>query len=232
MNITSMIEIDVFQVTELAESSEVAAKEGLPAIVVHPGLSLDALMIRRRMKAQYKIIIPIDWPKGELKGVNKFLGVRKEALEADGFEIAISIGSKTPEEIRAECMNASEFIRSHLGEYVEVRWVLEGSELEDSQISTFSQALVGIRNPSFIRNDVNTKIQNNKANADIHNNFIKLVKEHINVPIKISGNISQLKSLVNINNASRYGVNLQQARNLIKDFHQKPAGLKEILTNP
>jgi len=98
-NVVSMMEIDVLQVTELFEASDLTVKNSLPAMVVHPGLAADALMSRIRLKGRYKIIIPIDCPKGDLVGVSKFRGVSKETLEADGFEIAFSVGNRSVDEL-------------------------------------------------------------------------------------------------------------------------------------
>ena len=230
-NVVSMMEIDVLQVTELYEASDLTVKNSLPAMVVHPGLAADALMSRIRLKGRYKIIIPIDCPKGDLVGVSKFRGVSKEALEADGFEIAFSVGNRSVDELAKDLESTTKFIRMHLGEFVEVRFVANAFNQTQQEIERFAQAIYKVRVPAFFRNDTTMKIQHNKANPEIHNLFAKTVKDVVNCHVKICGNIGSLKATAACSNVSRFGVSLQQAKTLIKEYQQHPTGLKEILSD-
>jgi hypothetical protein len=226
-----MMEIDVLQITELFEASELSVRNGLPSIVVHPGLAGDALMNRARVKGRFKIIIPIDWPKGELVGISKFRGVSKEALEADGFEIAINSSGRTAAEISKDMDQTTTFIRSHLGEFVEVRFVVSAFTSEEADIKKTAEAMTSTRIPAMIRNDTILKIQHNKANPESHNSFTKIIKGTAPCPVKICGNINNLKTTAACVNVARFGVSLQQARSIIKEYQHQPSGLKEILTN-
>jgi hypothetical protein len=60
------IEIDVFQGNEILESFELAHKYRLPAVIVHPSLSSDALVCRGRSKGKYKIITRYVFPKSKV----------------------------------------------------------------------------------------------------------------------------------------------------------------------
>ena len=230
INVVSMMEIDVLQITELFEASELSVKNGLPAIVVHPGLAGDALMNRASIKGRFKIIIPIDWPKGELTGISKFRGVSKEALEADGFEIAINTIGRTSAEVAKDMDQTTTFIRSHLGEFVEVRFVANAFTSEEEENKKIADAILTIRTPAMLRNDTVLKIQHNKANPESHNSFTKIVKS-TSCPVKICGNINNLKTTAACSNVARFGVSLQQARSIIKEYQHQPSGLKEILTD-
>lgn len=229
-NVLSMLEIDVMQFTELFEASELCVKNGMPAMVVHPGLAADALLHRLRVRGQYKIIIPIDWPKGDMAGISKFRGVSKEALEADGFEIALNL-SKTMSELRQEADLTTEFIRRHLGEFVEVRFVFSAFSNTEEEILKAAEAMSVIRMPAFIRNDTTLKIQHSKANPETHSSFQNTVKTHTACPIKICGNIGSLKSTAACSNVSRFGVSLQQAKTIIKEFTHQPSELMDILAD-
>ena len=89
--VISKLEIDVMNMNEVTEASQYALKYKLPAIVVHPGLSSEAIIARDRAGGKYNIITPIDWPKGEIFGMNKMRGLYTDNLEADGFEIMLTL---------------------------------------------------------------------------------------------------------------------------------------------
>ena len=98
----------------------------MPAIVVHPGLSSDAIIARLRAGGKFKIITPIDWPKGETFGVNKLRGVTRDTLETDGFEFLLTPG-KSEIDTRNEAKALTEFTKRNLSDQTEVRFVLGAS---------------------------------------------------------------------------------------------------------
>lgn len=226
--VLNKLEIDVMQVNEILEAVEVAHKYKLPAIVVHPGLSSDAIIAKSRAGAKFKIITPIDWPKGETYGMNKMRGLLMDSLETDGFEFLIT-PQKTEIETRNEAKVLTEFIKSNLSDAVEVRFVLGSSFRSNENILTMCKGLLNVRTPNFIRTDTQLKLQVGKANPEEHNKLITSIKEIIKVPIKISGNINNLKSIAASPGASRYAVNLTQAKTIIKEFKSQPEQLKEML---
>ena len=73
------------------------------------------------------------------------------------------------------------------------------------------------------------KLQVGKANPDVHNSTIEMVHGTINVPMKISGNINNVRTITSCQSASRYAVSLSQAKNIIKEFQQQPDQLRELL---
>ncbi len=58
------LELDIMQANELQQAIELAIEHSLPAIVIHPALYADATMHRLKRRGQFKLIIPVDWPKG------------------------------------------------------------------------------------------------------------------------------------------------------------------------
>lgn len=222
------LELDIMQANELVEGIELAIKYNFPAMIVSPGLSGDAIRMRGRLRGRFKIITPVDWPKGDNFGSTKFRGLSTDALEADGFEICLT-GGKDEGATRNEAKTLSEFIRFHIGELTEIRFVLGTSVRPEANIVSLCKGLVGIRTPTFVRTDTQLKLQVSKANTEMHNSLINLITKIVRVPIKISGNITSVRSVTGSPEASRFAVNLAQARGIIKEFTQQPGELKNIL---
>ena len=59
--------------------------------------------------------------------------------------------------------------------------------------------------------------------------MINKIKEIISVPVKISGNIKDVKSIMLCIDAIKYAVSLAQIKNIIKEVQRQPDQLKEIL---
>lgn len=226
--IFNRLELDVMQANELSDSIELAMKHNFPAIVVHPGLSSDAIRMRGRFGGRFRIITPVDWPKGDNFGSIKMRGLSTDALEADGFEICLT-GGKDEGATRNEAKALTEFIRRHIGELVEVRFVLGAFLRDEANILSMCRGLVGVRVPTFIRTDTQLKLQVSKANTEAHNLLMDSIRGIIRAPIKISGNITSVRSVTGSPDASRFAVNLAQARGIIKEFTQQPGELKTIL---
>jgi hypothetical protein len=227
-SIFTKLEIDVMQVNEILEAVELAHKYKLPAIVVHPGLSSDAIIARLRAGGKFKIITPIDWPKGEIFGVNKLRGVTMDTLETDGFEFLLTPG-KSEIDTRNEAKALTEFTKKNLSDRTEVRFVLGTSMRTQDNIETMCKGLLNVRTPSMIRTDIALKLQVSKANSDEHNKQISMIKESIKAPIKLSGNIISIKSIAASPLASKFAVSLTQAKTIIKEFQSQPDQLRELL---
>jgi len=226
--IFNKLELDIMQSNEIIESVQLAHKYKFPAIIVHPGLSSDAIIARSKTGAKFKIITPIDWPKGETFGMNKLRGLSTDSLETDGFELLLT-PNKLEIETRNETKVLTEFIKRHLSDQTEVRFVLGTSMRSKENIETMCKGLISVRTPSMIRTDIQLKLQISKANPEEHNIQIQYIRDIIKAPIKISGNIVNLKSITTCPNASRFAVNLTQAKVIIKEFQSQPNQLRELL---
>lgn len=227
MAILNKLEIDVMQASELDEAANIAYKYSLPALVIHPGLASEGHIARGRVRGKFKIIIPVDWPKGEASGSKKLHGLNVDAMEADGFEILLSPG-KSEVETRKEAQEISNFIRNHISSIAEVRFVIGTSTVDD--ITSMVKGLLKIPTPAYIRNDTKAKIQISKANIDTHNQVIAQIREIIHAPIKICGNIGDVRTMGACQNVAKFGVNLLQAKAIIKEFNQQPDTLRELLS--
>lgn len=217
----SKLEIDVMQVNEIQESVHLAIKHKLPAIVVHQSLSGDAIIARSIAGGKFKIITPVDWPKGETFGDLKLRGLSFDSIETDGFEILLTAG-KNETDSKNEAKVLTEFLKGRIGDHVEVRFVLGSSMRPYEHIETLCKSLLGVRTPALIRTDTQLKTQVTKANPDEHNKLISLINSHLNAPVKVSGNIGALKSIVACPNASKFAVSLLQAKAIIKELQNTP----------
>lgn len=226
--ILNRLEIDVMQANELAEASELAAKHKMPALIVHPDLASEAQIYRGRTGGRYLLITPIDWPKGETFGQNKLRGLSTDALDADGFEILLT-GGKSMQDSRNEAKYLTEFIKTHLNPMVEVRFVLGSNSRSEHNIQKMCEALREVRTPAFIRNDTQLKLQVSKANPNTHNQLMEIISKEIKAPIKLSGNINGVRPITSCNDASRFAVNLLQAKNVVKELQQQPEELRQLL---
>lgn len=222
------LEIDIMQVNEIHESIELAYKYKFPAVIVHPGLSSDAIIARNRVGGKFKIITPIDWPKGEIYGTHKMRGLTTDSLETDGFEFLLT-PSRSELETRSEAMKLTEFVKHHLSEQTEVRFVLGTSFRSEENILAMCNGLLTVRTPTLVRTDIHLKIQVSKANPDEHNKQLQTIRNIIRVPVKICGNIINLKSAAACSAAARFGVSLTQAKTIVKEFLSQPEQLPGLL---
>lgn len=226
--IINKLEIDVMQINEVLEAVELAHKYKLPAIVVHQGLSTEAIIAKNRVGGKFSIITPIDWPKGEVFGVNKMRGLSTDSLETDGFEILLT-PNKFELETRNESQVLTDFVKKRLAERKEVRFVLGTATRAEENIITMCKGLLTVRTPALIRTDTNLKTQVTKANTEEHNRMLEVIRSVIRAPLKVSGNFNSLKSIVAVPSAARYAVSVVQAKTIIKEFKSQPDRLNELL---
>lgn len=224
----SRLEIDVMQANELFESVEIAVKYQVPALVVHPGLAFEAKTLRSTRQGRFKIITPVDWPKGENVGITKFRGLTTESLDADGYEFLLN-AKKSVSDIQNEMRVLTDFVRSQISQIAEIRFVFGAQMISEDEYKNACAALNGIPLPQMVRTDHHIKLQTSKANPDIHNTYIKMLFEVIRPNVKISGNINSIKAITSCPDAQRYAVNLVQAKAIIKEIMQQPEELKELL---
>lgn len=225
------LELDIMQANELKESIEIAFKYKFPAIVVHPGLASDAIRARGTIRGQFKIITPVDWPKGEIYGTHKFRGLSIDAVEADGFEIMLT-GGKSEGETRSEAKTLTDFVKNHVDKRAEVRFVLGSFIRNDENLINLCRGLLHVQTPAIVRTDTQLKLQVSRANTEEHNRIITTIRSIIQTPIKIAGNVGGVRSVTGCPNVARYAVNLLQAKTIIKEFQQQPGGLKDLLDGP
>lgn len=262
------LEMDVIQASELNEAMELAYVHKMSAIVIHPDLVADAIMQRFRRQATYHIITTVDWPKGEKFGVTKLHNMSVRALSCDGFEIMLC--TRPPGESKREMLELTEFIRRHLPQVQNIRFVLgclskeqeivknlrdiQARDIQASKVDVSAQevherqakddatahaeaqkdiralcrAIHEIPAPNLLRTDINLRAQQAKANITAHIEMLALIKECVNRPVKVCGNINSAKTVMSCK-ADRYGVSLKQAQGIIKELRENPKKVEKLL---
>ena len=226
MHLIPKLEIDIMQANELAEAMEFACVYRTQAVVVHPDLAAEAAIQRTRRQARCKIITPVDWPKGEKFGVSKMHTMPLAALSQDGFEIMLS--PRDINKLKAELLELSNFVREHLLNATEIRFVLGALTYDQKDVLKLCEALKSIPAPTLLRTDTNLRIQQIKANATSHSEMIESIKHIISRPLKLSGNISTVKMLTSCK-AERYAVSLKQAQAIVKEIRDNPEKVEKLI---
>jgi len=215
-NPISKLELDCFQISEMLECMEFAAKHNLPAVVVHQGLSLDALIIRNKVRGKFKVVVPIDWPKGDHFGNLKFRGLTIDSLEGDAFEIVMSSGKSTMD-LKNEARVCTDFIRTYLGPTQEIRFVVPSTKTDVASIAELAGLFHGIRNPAYVRFGFASKAPANKVSRSYNIEIRTKLFEAVGVPIKMCGNIQTIQD-IDLIGAARYGVSLAFAKVIINEY--------------
>lgn len=234
--ITTKLELDVMQASELDQAFMAASQHTLPAIVVHPQLMAQAIVFRAKRRGRFKLIAPIDWPKGELFGMTKLRGITTEMLQADGFEIMLT-GNKNEAEIRNEARIISAFLRNYVSKLAEIRFVLGCFTRSQDEIIRMCSVMKDIPAPALIRTDHHTKAQATKANAKAYIALLSAIRGVSAHPIKLSGNIDSVKIINSclqpegIVGAAKFAVTLQQLQAIIKELQKQNQTQTQTQTN-
>lgn len=208
------LELDIMQNNDLS-GLDLAFKYNLPAVVVHPLLVAEAIRIRGRIRGRFNIITTVDWPKGEAQGVSKFRGIPVPALEADGFEVCLTPHTEHGP-VQREAVDVFEFVRKHLGEIIEVRFVLNTAPPRAPEVITaLANGLQGVRTPSLVRTDTQLKLP--KVDQAHPSTIVETIKSFVSLPIKVSGNVN-FKMIQNNDKVNRYAVDIQQLQSIIRDL--------------
>ena len=152
------------------------------------------------------------------------MGMPREALEADGFEILLS--AKNQNETLKEIKYLSKFARQYLNPMFEMRAVLgcySTGRTEESLVN-MCKALVQVPNITTIRTTHLTKINAAHGNTEAQNDLIAKIKEICNRKVKTSGNIT-FKNRMGIK-ADRFACTPDQAKALQKELADE--GLKSL----
>ena len=225
LHLMHQLEIDITQSNEVGEAIELAHIYRMPAVVVHPEL-VDAATIQRfRRQATCKIIVPVDWPKGDKTGISKLYNMSLTALACDGVEILFN--SRDVTALTIEMKTLINFIRTQLPEIIEIRFVFGALTHDTKWLTAMCEAAKNVPAPNFIRTDIATKAPQVKANATVHADTITLMKSIVNRPIKLSGNIGSTKMLAQCK-ANRYAVSLKQAQMIVKEIKENPKKVEKL----
>lgn len=230
--LTTKLEIDIMQASEVDNAMQLAAVHRLPAVVVHPQLLQQAIMTKIKRNGMFKLLTTIDWPKGDIYGVTKLRGMTNEMMDIDGYEIMMT-GGKTEIENRNEAKTITEFIKRHIGERKEIRFVLGCFTRQNSETVQMASIMKDIIAPAMIRTDPHVKTKASKTNAEAQTALLQSIKEVCGIPIKMSGNFDSVRSIATFlqhqPQSIRFAVSTQQLQQVIKDLQKQPDELRQLL---
>lgn len=215
--ICAKLEIDVMQAKEIEEATDLAIANCLPALVVHQDLVSQMFFYRGRKQGKFKIIMPIDWPKGNLSGSTKFRDVPIQVLQQDGFEVVMT-PAKSDAMALSEIINITNLIKSYVNPTAELRICVEALSRPEEEWMPYIRALSKTVPPDLIRIDHNNTTT--KANAANHSDIVAKITANAPWPVKVSGNVT-LKTALQFKN-TRFGVSLKQAKDIIGEIKNAP----------
>ena len=211
-NITTKFELNLQKATpaEASMASTYAVKNRVPAVVVSPELFLMSVNETAMKRAQYKIIVAVDFEHlGKNYALDKIRDLPEEIIDADGFDILL-----TPKVTMIETNNEMKSLTTFLKQrnpLAEIRWVVGFQTWESETLeSVLSKAK---DNPaSYIRTDPNC---HTPIDIEKHHEYVDIIKGFVATPIKLSGNIDW-KTLNSLKDkVGRFDVTVSQARSII-----------------
>jgi deoxyribose-phosphate aldolase len=193
--------------------SNFVLKNRIPAIVASPEFVAPLAAQRAVRRGSYKIICALDFPAGGNFAMDKIWRANPDLVEADGFDILVSVG-RSEIETGNEMKAIYEFLKQNKP-MVEIRWCLRMNGLPDEAV----KALQHVRkySPTFIRTDQHLDLQN--LDAEKHKANIELIKKHAPFPIKVSGNVDleTIKALQDVTQVKRFDVSFEQAETIARE---------------
>lgn len=232
--LTTKLEVEVSLINEIDQATQLAIIHKLPVMVVPHNLIKEAILNRIRRKGSFKIMTTVDCPKGESYGMTKLRGLTHESMICDGFEIMMS-GGKSEAENKSEIDQITTFIKKHVSQNMEVRFVLGCATKDEQEISRMVSVMKNTIPPSLIRTDVHLRAQVTKVNAKTHTALVSLIRKSCGLPLKVSGNIDSITTISScmraVNPPQKFAVSLQQLQAIVKDIQRQPDELKSLLRN-
>lgn len=136
---------------------------------------------------KFDIIALVDYPKGSKFSCDKFKGVSSEFFLVDGYDITLSI-EKTASEVCTEIKEIYTFIRQMIGENLKIIYTLSMAQRDHDSIGRICDAINSYP-PNYIKLESLTTLQPTKANLEVHQSNIELLKRYTSKEIIICGNI-------------------------------------------
>lgn len=223
LDITSKLEIN-YNTTRASAMvvSDFAAKNRASAIVVeNAALIPPMLSARLSNRGKYKIILAVDFPRGDNYVLSKFKSLPQEFMGADGFDIVLSNG--TENEILNEIRSLNDFL-NRLNPMYNVRYVLNVNSNSEEMTRRKLKAIM--RNPpSMIRLDAFFG-----GASDLEKN-LALVREYTAIPVKVSANVDYNVVRSHKQKVAAFDVTYANALKIIEDALKERTNPKSLV-NP
>lgn len=221
-DITTRFEVNVLRGANVANDfnnlSNFLVKHRVPALVVDPMFIQPVLIERMRFRAQYKIIVAVDFDTGRRYAMEKLRPLPQEIFKADGLDILLS-ANRADKESFNEMKVLHDFIKNSINPMIEIRWVLGLRSRAYEDVANIMINLKKIPAPTFVRTDIN--LVSPDHNMEQHAVDIDFIKSAVGAPIKLCGNvdlatISKFKGQV-----ARFDVSVSQAKKIAKEARER-----------
>lgn len=221
-DITTRFEVNVLRGANVANDfnnlSNFMVKHRVPALVVDPSFIQPVLIERGRFRAQYKIIVAVDFDTGKRYAMEKMRPLPQEIFHADGLDILLSANRPDKESFN-EMKILSDFIKISVNPAFEIRWVLGLRKRSYEEVSNIVLNIKKIAAPIFVRTDIN--LDSPGLTLEKHSADIEFIRKSVGAPIKLCGNIdlatiTKLKSQV-----SRFDVSVTQAKKIAREAAER-----------
>jgi hypothetical protein len=215
--ILSKLELNILDAKTKPEYvSDFVLKNRIPVIVASPEYIAQLSAQRAVRRGQYKLVCALDFTRGDNFALDKIWRSNPDLVEADGFDILISV-HRSEIEIGNEMKALYEFIKMNKP-MTEVRWCLRMHSLPEEGLKVLKHTKSF--SPTFIRVDPHLMLPN--LTLEDHKTKIKIISEHTPFPIKVSGNITLeiIEELLKERGVKRFDVSLEQAEVIVKTLPQ------------
>lgn len=205
VSLITRLEIDVMQESELGEAIEHTVSHKINNVVIHPDLISSAIFNKARRQSMCNLLIPVDWPKGQVPGISKLHAMSLDALSQNGFEIMLSPNTNKSM-IGNEITALTDFILDQLSPLMMVRYVINTAIHNIDYVKALCDTIGRIRVPNGFRIQC-------KA-LDLRADIIGLLKQSGIKDIKvdyISDNATDLK----------YAVTIKQLKSIIRQIQTR-----------
>ena len=181
------IEFVVTDERDIEEATRLSCQHGIKTMYVPSEQVRFAALCRQMVGSKHKIYALVDWPKGDIRGTNKFQGTKTDFFFADGYDVILS-PITNESDIILEVKNIHTFIRGMISNIADICFTVNVSSRNDDDLKILAKTFRE-HQPSRIKLESLTKLQPSKANIKTHEYFINLLGGICKIPIIICGNI-------------------------------------------
>lgn len=212
--VTSRLELNVVKAsTNTQHVADLASRYRIPALVVEPSYVAPLMTYRSMSGSRYKIICAIDFPTGQNFAMDKLKRSNPDFTAADGFEILLS-NDRSEVELRNEMKSLYEFIKMQ-NRLLEIRWCLGAYHRNESNLEYAVRNMVKYP-PSYVRVDSHVDLP--KVELEQHEQAINSIREQVQYPIKVSGNVDLELFKKLETKVARFDVNVDQLNQIVYDL--------------
>lgn len=207
-----------------AHLSQLFVKHRIPSVVVAPHFIEPIVVERMKVNGNYSIICAVDFEKGTTYAMEKLRSLPQCVQAVNGFDILVS-SKRTDKESLNELKSIYQFIKSVYGKTVQIRWTLGMLTRKIDEIQNVIPHLISCP-ANYIRLDNNLVIPG--VTEEQHRNAITVLRQFIQTPVKVSGNITYEMAINLKSEAARFDVSIEQFNAIVKNVQKRQVEPKEV----